>query len=173
MKATESAENIEDINIISDKINQWFDETFAKLKTSKRDEVDLIVSAILLACRKYSLAILDLIKNKHIIPAQALLRVLLETYAVLMWCFVPNKEEEDKKQQVHNRFERWDFLRIKEHKRLLETLNSNQLEYINAIKELEKQIDIYRNQGIECLPTKRTIFEELGKDWMLVYPKYY
>ncbi|MDD5327915.1 MAG: DUF5677 domain-containing protein [Phycisphaerae bacterium] len=172
MKATENTENI---NIVSNKINQWFDETFVKLKTSKRNEVDLIVAAILLACRKYSLAVSDLMKNKHIIPAQALLRVLLEIYAVLMWCIAPHREEDDKKQQVHNRFQKWDFLRAKEHKKLLEILDINQ--YTNDIRKLEEQVATYQKRGIKCLLGKRDIFEELAKeqdkDWIKIYAKYY
>jgi hypothetical protein len=171
--ATEGTENTEIYNLCFNKISEWFDETFAKLKTSKKDECDLVIAGILLACRKYSLATVDLIKNKHIIPAQALLRILLEIFATTVWCIKPHKPENDKKQQVHNRFMRWDFLRIKEHKKLLDVLNSGQPEHINAIKELEKQINIYQNDGVKCLPPKRTIFEELGKDWMLIYAKFY
>jgi hypothetical protein len=173
MKATENTENI---NIVSNKINQWFDETFVKLKTSKRNEVDLIVAAIFLACRKYSLAILDLIKNMHIIPAQALLRVLLEIFAVSTWCLRPDKTEDNKIQQVHNRFKKWDFLRAKEHKKLLEILDINQ-EYTNDVRKLEEQVATYQKDGIKCLPMKRDIFEELAKeqdkDWIKIYAKYY
>lgn len=111
-KATEiknnlATENTEIYNLCFNKINGWFDETFAKLKTSKKDECDLIIAGVLLACRKYSLAGLDLIKNKHIIPAQALLRVFVEIFTTMAWCIKLHKSENDKKQQVHNRLKRW------------------------------------------------------------------
>jgi hypothetical protein len=173
MKATENSENID---IISNKINQWFDETFIKFKTSKRNEVDLIVAAILLACRKYSTAILDLMKNIHIIPAQALLRILSEIFAVSTWCLRPDKTEDNKIQQVHNRFKKWDFLRAKEHKKLLEILDVDR-EYTNEVRKLEEQVATYRKDGIKCLPQKRNIFEDLAKeqdkDWIRIYAKYY
>ena len=63
---------------------KWYQETFDVVQKSSRPS-DLIIMGVLLVAKKHTLAILTLIKEKHLLSAQVILRVLIELHIKLHW----------------------------------------------------------------------------------------
>ena len=58
---------------------KWYQETFDIVQKNPRPS-SLIIMGVLLVAKKHTLAALTLIKEKHLLSAQVILRVLIELY---------------------------------------------------------------------------------------------
>jgi hypothetical protein len=163
-------------------IDNWFGNTFEQVKENVRpaSQLDLFIAGVLFCARKYSKAILVLLNDGHKLPAEALLRVLCELYAKFFWCLNVRADTRiERIRKIHERFRRWDYSRLIQHRKILKNVQSAcsgdfRLEIDKAMQEIEKGIETYNRQKLKCMPHTATIFKELPKDWESeVYPKIY
>ena len=164
-------------------INKWFEETLAQINANVRQirQLDSLLIGVLHCVRKYCNGIILLLDNDHKMPAAALLRILCELYANLLWCFkVSDKEGKAADDNaIYKRFRRWGYKGVIEHEKMLgkvseATSGDYKQEVDKALKKLEKSKAEYKNQGIRCMPDTAGIFRELRRDWAAeVYPRIY
>ena len=160
-------------------INKWFDETLSQIKPIRM--LDLSLIGILNCARKYCNGILVLLGNHHKMPAAALLRILCELYVKVLWCFQESDkaDEPDKDSIIFQRFQRWDYSRVVEQKKLLKNISSVSFgDYkqtiANILKGCEESIEKYKTQKLHCMPNAAQIFKDIPQAWgMEAYSKVY
>ena len=110
---------------IDEILDKWFDETFAMYqeKVHPPREVDLLMMGVLRYSRHCSITIFLLLRQEVKLSVMALLRVYLELYAKLCWCLKndPNNQK-DHKDEVYDKFKRWDYKRLVERRSVLNNL---------------------------------------------------
>jgi len=168
---------------INETINKCFDETFAQIqKISKAPrELDTLLIGVLHCARKYCNAIFVLLGNEHKMPAAALLRILCELYVKMRWCFkVSDKADKPATGNIiFQRFRQWDYARVIENRKILRNISKirsgdYKQQIDKALKEAEKSVANYKNQGLRCMPNTAKIFKELPEEWSReVYPWVY
>jgi hypothetical protein len=166
-----------------DTINKWFEETFENIRKQVRPstEIDHLLAGVLFASRKYTRAVLLLLSQKHVLPAKALLRVLCELFVKVVWCLNFRSSEEDTKQLIHENFQRWDYSRLIQDKKLLENLEKDvevdfRCEVQGALKKIDEGVVDYKERPVKCIPPTADIFRELSVDengWKAIYSKVY
>lgn len=165
---------------------EWHEDTFNAIKKKPRRS-DLIVMGALLVARKHTLAILALIKERHLLPAQALLRVLIELHIKFHWVMRRIKIRtvlNDKK--INSRLQQLDKRRVEDDKKLIKDLNENRFPQKNKIiTELDKQWAKYQRRRIKKSPDIASICQKLDKlavlgtpnnnmSWAsVIYPEFY
>ena len=110
---------------IDEILDKWFDKTFAMYqeKVHPPRRVDLLMMGVLRYSRHCSITIFLLLRQEVKLSTMVLLRVYLELYVKLCWCLKngPNPQK-DHKDEVYDRFKRWDYKRLVEHRNLLNKL---------------------------------------------------
>jgi len=163
---------------IDETINKWFYETSAQMQNHFKtaDLIDMLCAAVLKVSSNYCNAILSL-NNNHKMPAKALLRILCELTAKLVWClFVSDKNEENPDDIICKRIQRWAKYTLTENKKMLESLKNSmpddrKTRLVHDIESLKEQIE---NIEPSAMPAGTKIFEELTGLWKTgVYPVYY
>ncbi|MCD4831934.1 MAG: DUF5677 domain-containing protein [Anaerohalosphaeraceae bacterium] len=160
-------ENTDTFNLAADTIIKWYEQTHITMTIAKKP-LTLINSelmGILLAARKQTLGALTTLANKHILPTHALLRVIMDIYAVLLWALdaPKNGDEEAYQKEVWKRLRQWDYTRITKDKALLEDLCQTK-EIKSTIKKIDTDIEKLQNNGIKQLPNYKQLFQNLGRD---------
>ena len=171
----DSKENYDEFNIIADTIVKWYEQTHTAMTVTVNppSHLDVELMGILLASKQQTLGALTTLVNKHILSTHALLRILLETYAVLLWAFnAPIIESKTKSEEVFKRLRRWDYTRLKKDKMLLENLTRTP-EIDTIIEKAEADIEKLRKDGIKELPNTKQLYDDLGKEWKSVYANFY
>jgi len=110
--------------VIDEILDKWFDKTFAMYQEKVRHRgVDLLIMGVLRYSRHCSIAIFSLLRQEIKLSTMVLLRVYLELYVKLCWCLKndPNPQK-DHKNEVYDRFKRWDYKRLVEHRNLFNKL---------------------------------------------------
>lgn len=176
-----------EIDEVEKTINGWFEKTFQNIQNNRlRYGLDKLMVGVFLITRKYIRATITLLRDNHIAPSGALLRILCELYVKFLWCLnVPGGlAEKERNQKIYENFRRWDFSRIREQKRLLEKLlpsaRGNFVKEIqNSLGKAYKEIAKCKSQHLKCMPDTKGIFRILSKnlrnkEWeTIVYPKVY
>ena len=145
-------------------ICEWHKDTFDAMKKKPRRS-DLILMGVLFVARKHALGMLTLIKEGHLLPAQALLRVLIELHIKLHWVMRDLKirtEENDK--EIYLRLQQLDKKRVEDDKKLIKDLNETRWPQKNKIlTQLEDQLTEYKRRGIKISPDIASICREFDK----------
>jgi len=165
---------------------KWHEHTFNAIK-KKTKRSDLIVMGALLVARKHALAILALVKERHLLPAQVLLRVLIELHIKFHWVMRRIKIRtisNDKK--IYSRLQQLDKRRVEDDKKLIKNLNENRFPYKNKIiTKLDTQSAEYKRRRIKKSPDIASICQKLDKlavlgtpnndmSWAnVIYPEFY
>ena len=151
-------------NLTADTMIKWYDQTFTTFTIAKpeRRGTDIELSGILLVARKQTLGALTTLANKHILSTHALLRVLIETYIVLVWVLsdLPN-DKKPTSDEVYKKLRRWDHTRLKKDEKLLKSLpRTPKIE--SAIGKVKKEIKKLQRGRIKQLPNNKQLFRSLG-----------
>lgn len=152
-------------------LDKWFDETFAMYqeKVHPPRGVDLLMMGVLRYSRHYSITTFLLLKQEVKLSTMVLLRVYLELYVRLRWCLINNpKSQKNHQDEVYDRFKRWDYKRLLEHKnrlnKLLEITNDDSRSKIcEAQKNADDCIEEYKRQKVKCIPDVWQILKELSE----------
>ena len=169
---------------------KWYQETFDIVQRASKGQLrqtDLIVAGTLLVARKHTLAALTLIKEKHFLSAQVILRVLIELHIKLHWvmCDVESKTKENDK-KIYLRLQRLDKRRVGDDKKLIKDLDENRWpKKDKTLAQLNGQIAEYEKRNIKKSPDIASIckkLDELGflnaskddESWQSwIYPEFY
>lgn len=164
-------------------INKWFEQTFEKFQKEVRPstENDLLLAGVLFAARKYIRAVLSLLLQNHALPAKALLRCLCELFVKVFWCLNVRDDVEDLKQSIHENFQKWDYSRLIQDKKLLEKLEKSATgDFKNkvqcSLKKAYRDIAEYKRRRVKSMPDTASLFVVLSRDesaMNLIYPKIY
>lgn len=171
-------------------LDKWFDETFAMYqeKVHPSRGVDLLIMGVLRYSRHCSIVIFSLLEQEIKLSTMALLRVYLELYLKLCWCLKndPNSQK-NHKDEVYDKFKRWDYKRLVEHRNLLNKLlevtkDNSRSEICEAQKKVGDCIGEYKKQRLKCMPDMWQIlkelseaeeFQEFPEEILKLYPKLY
>ncbi len=141
--------------------------------------VDLLMMGVLRYSRHCSITIFLLLRQEVKLSTMVLLRVYLELYVKLCWCLKndPNPQK-DHKDEVYDRFKRWDYKRLTERRKLLNKLlevtkDNSRSGICEAKKKADDSIEEYKKQRLKCMPDVSQIFKELPEDFQEIYPKLY
>ena len=168
---------------IDEKVNHWFCQTFENIQKEVHPstENDLLIVGVLFTARKYTRSILLLLSQKHVLPAKALLRILCELYVKAFWCLNAQDNGKNVKKKIHENFQRWDYSRLIQDKKLLTNLEKyaegdfkDKVE--NVLNKADDDVADYKGRPIKCIPSTADIFRELSvKDniWDIIYQKIY
>jgi hypothetical protein len=145
-------------------ICEWHKDTFNAMKKKPRQS-DLILMGVLFIARKHALGILKLIKEGHLLPAQALLRVLIEVHIKFHWVIRDLKiRTEENNKEIDLRLQQLDKKRVEDDKKLIKDLDETRWPQKNEIlNRLEDQLTEYERRGIEKSPDIASICRELDK----------
>lgn len=145
-------------------IVEWHKDTFGSMKKKPRQS-SLILIGVLFIARKHALGMLKLIKEGHLLPTQALLRVLIELHIKIHWVMRDLKirtEENDK--EIYLRLQQLDKRRAEDDKKLIQDLDETRWPKKNEIlNQIEKQLSEYKRRGIKKSPDISSICRELDK----------
>jgi len=166
------SKNYDTFSIVADTIMKWYEQTrTCKEKMSSNHDVELM--GILLAAESQTSGALTTLASNHILSTHGLLRILVETYAVLRWTLnVSASDEKTKSDEVYKRLRRWELNRLWQDKKFLQNLSQTE-EIKSALKQVEIDIDKYQKGGIEKLPCVEQLYNDLGKGWVEVYTAFY
>ena len=170
-----SKEKYDIFSIVADTIVKWYKQTHATMTIAIKPacRLDVELMGILLAAKEQTLGTLITLADKHILSTHALLRILVETYVVLLWALnVPVNEKKPKSDEVYKRLRRWDYTRLKKDKALLENLPQT-TEIESAIRKAEEDIEKLQRGGIKELPNIKQLYDYLGEEWGEVYARFY
>jgi len=162
-------------------INKWFDETQTLMEErfKARKPIDMLCAGVLKVGKNYCDAVLLLIKSNHKMPAKALLRILCELTAKIVWClWVPDANGEKADDKVYEKMQRWRKATLIENRKMLESLREAMP--VQGKSHLKEDIDNL-NTEIEKIKTNENmpgttvkIFEKLPQNWKdEIYPVYY
>ncbi len=183
---------------IDEMLDKWFDKTFAMYqeKVHPPRGVDLLMMGVLRYSRHCSITIFLLLSQEVKLSTMVLLRVYLELYVKLCWCLKndPNPQK-NHKDEVYDRFKRWDYKRLIEKKKLLkkelevieesskpEAFKDRKSEICKAKKEADGEIEKYKRQKVKCIPdvwrilkelSETEYFQESPEDILRIYPRLY
>ena len=173
-----------------DSVPKWYQETFDIVQQASKGQLrqtDLIVAGMLLVARKHTLAALTLIKEKHFLSAQVILRVLIELYIKLHWvmCDVESKTKENDK-EIYLRLQQLDKRRVEDDKKLIKDLDENRWpKKDEVLAQLNGQIAEYKKRNIKKSPDIASICKKLDELGVLnalndnefwqscIYPEFY
>lgn len=171
----ENKENNNVSKLAADTIIKWYEQTHTTIieKGPTRPNLDSELLGMLLAAKSQTSGALTTLANNHILSTHGLLRILVETYAVLRWALnVSASDEKTKSDEVYKRLRRWDYTRLNEDKKLLENLpRTPKIE--SALGKVNKDIGKLQEGHIKGLPNNRQLYENLGKEWVEVYARFY
>jgi len=150
--------------------SRWFDETAAKMEKyfKTNSQIDMLCAGTLKVATNYCNAVFLLLKNGHKMPAKALLRVLCELTAKLVWCLlISNEDKQNADDIIYEKFQRWQKSTYVENKKLLESLREavpgkQKSELDNKIESLRKNAE---QINLSPMPKLTKVFEELHGDW--------
>lgn len=147
-----------------DSVLKWYQETFEIVQKKPRPS-DLIIMGVLLVARKHTLAALTLIKEKHLLSVQVILRVLIELHIKLHWvmCDLESKtEENDKKKYL--KLQSLDKKRVEDDRKLVRDLDENRFSQKDEIlAQLNGQIAEYEKRNIKKSPDIVSICKKLDE----------
>jgi hypothetical protein len=172
----ESKGNYDIFSFAADTIMKWYEQTHTTMTVARKPPSPLNSEfmGILLAAKKQTVGALTTLANKNILSTHALLRILIETFIVLVWALkVPEGEENTKSDEVYKRLKMWDRTRLRKDKALLEDLPRT-TEIESAIEKAKADIERYKKDGIEELPPYKQLYDDvLGKESGEMYAKSY
>jgi len=169
-----------------DSVLKWYQDTLDVIQKEPRKS-DMVMAGTLLVARKHTLATLALIKERHLLSAQVILRVLIELHIKLHWvmCDVKNKTEENDK-KMHLRLQSLDKKRVEDDMKLIKNLDESRFPKKNEIiTQLNEQMAEYQRRSIKKSPDIVSIckkLDELGvlnasnddESWQSwIYPEFY
>jgi len=168
---------------IDETVNNWFGQTFENIQKEVRPvtENDILIVGVLFSARKYTRSVLLLLSQNHALPAKALLRILCELFVKVFWCLNVQDSGKDVKKTIHENFQRWDYSRLLQDKKLL----SNLEKYVegdfrgkveDALKKADGDVADYKERPIKCIPSTADIFKELSANesiWNILYSEIY
>ena len=143
---------------------KWYQKTFDIVQKSPRPS-DLIIMGELLVAKKHTLAVLTLIKEKHLLSVQVILRVLFELHINLHWvmCDMKSKTKENDK-NIYLRLQRLDKRRVWDDIKLIKDLDENRCPKKNEIlDQLNGQVAEYEKRGIQKSPNTVDICKKLDE----------
>ncbi|MBN2183304.1 MAG: hypothetical protein JW715_15445 [Sedimentisphaerales bacterium] len=155
---------------IDEILDKWFDETFAlyQQKVHPPREVDLLIMGVLRYSKHCSVTIFLLLRQQAKLSTMVLLRAYLELYLRFCWCLINDPTlQKSHLDKVNDRFKRWDYKRLLEHRNLLNRLLEVTKDDSNSgICEAQKKVDDgikkYKKQGLKCIPDIWQILKELS-----------
>ena len=136
-----------------DSVLKWYQETFEIVQKQPRPS-DLIIMGVLLVAKKHTLATLTLIKEKHLLSVQVILRVLIELHIKLHWvmCDLESKTEENDK-IIYFKLQSLDKRRVEDDRKLVRDLDENRFSQKHEIlAHLNGQIAEYEKRNIKKSP---------------------
>lgn len=164
---------------IDEILDKWFDKTFAMYqeKVHPPQRVDLLMMGVLRYSRHCSITTFSLLRQEAKLSSMVLLRVYLELYIKLCWCLINDlNSQKDHKDEVYDRFKRWDHKRLVEQRNLYkkeleiiegsskpEASKDRRTEICKAIKKADDCIKKYKEQGLKCIPDIWQILKELSE----------
>jgi hypothetical protein len=169
------SKNYDIFSIVADTIIKWYKQTHTAITEKRpiRPNFDSELLGILLAAKSQTSGALTTLANDHILSTHGLLRILVETYAVLRWALnVSATDEGVKSGEVYKRLRSWDHHRAVKDKALLEE-QSQTPEIKSNLKQVKSDIDGYEKAGIKELPCVQQLYSDLGKGWGKVYTAFY
>jgi len=163
---------------IDETINKWFEKTFElieqQLKTHK--DIDLLLVSSLRTGERYCKATLLLLNNNYLSPAKALLRILSELIAKLLWCLIiPDNGANRTNEIIQERIDRWKKSTALKLAKGLEEFSDVFSANINKIIEEAKRLRTFA-KGINPkeMPNVNQIFKDLPNPWYEeIYPRIY
>jgi len=166
---------------IDEILDKWFDKTFAMYqeKVHPPRGVDLLMMGVLRYSRHCSITIFLLLRQEVKLSTMVLLRVYLELYIKLCWCSqIDQNTRKDHKDEVYDRFKRWDYKRLVEQRNLLNKLlevtkDDSRSGICEARKKADGEMEKYKKQGLKCMPDMWQILKELPEKFQELYPKLY
>jgi hypothetical protein len=167
--------NYDIFNLATDTIIKWYEQTHTTIteKRPVRPNLDSVLLGILLAAKSQTSGALTTLANSHILSTHGLLRILVETYAILRWTLkVSTSDEKTKSDEFYKRLRSWELNRLWQDKKFLQNLSQTE-EIKSALKQVEMDIEEYQKEGIEKLPCVEQLYNDLGKGWGEVYTKFY
>lgn len=148
---------------------KWYQDTFDVIQKEPRESA-MVMAGTLLVAKKHTLATLALIKEKHLLSAQVILRVLVELHIKLHWvmCDVENKTEENDK-KIHLRLQSLDKKRVEDDSKLVKELDENRFSQKDKIlAQLKGQIAEYEKRNIKKSPDIASICKKLDESRVLI-----
>jgi len=170
---------------LDETIDKWFEQTFEKFQKEVHPpaENDLFLAGVLFASRKYVRAVLLLLSQKHALPAKALLRCQCELFVKTLWCLNVKGDTEVAKQAIHDNFQRWDYSRLIEDKKLLTDMakyaeGDFKRDLQLSLEKVAKDVEEYKSRGIKMIEKVPFLCAKLshdrGKEEMeRIYPEIY
>lgn len=163
-------------NLVADTIIKWYDQTHTTMTIARKTPsyINSEFMGILLAARKQTLGALTTLANKHILSTHALLRILVESFIVLIWAIEgPAEEKKTKSADVYERLKSWDLFRLRKDKALLEDLPQTP-EIKSNINKAKSDIERLEKDNIKTMPPYKQLYDDvLGKESGEMYAKSY
>ena len=147
-----------------DSVLKWYQETLEIVQKKPRPSSQIIMGELLVA-RKHALAVLTLIKAKHLLSAQVILRVLFELYIKLHWvmCGLESRTEENDK-EIHLKLQQLDKRRVWDDRKLVRDLDKNRFpKKDETLEQLNGQIAEYEKRKINKSPDIASICKKLDE----------
>ena len=169
-----------------DSVLKWYQETFEIVQKKPRPSA-LVIMGILLVAKKHTLAALTLIKEKHLVSVQVILRALIELHIKLHWvmCGLKSKTEENDK-KIYLKLQSLDKKRVGDDRKLVRGLDKNRFfQKDEILARLNEQMAEYEKRKIKKSPDIVSICrkldelgvlnasknEQLWQSW--IYPEFY
>ncbi len=162
-------------NLAADTIMKWYQQTHTAIteKGPTRPNLDSELLGMLLAAKAQTSGALTTLATNHILSTHGLLRILVETCAVLRWALnVSAGDEKNKSDEVYKRLLSWELERLYKDKALLEE-QCQTPEIKSNLEQIKSGIDSYEKAGIKKLPCVQQLYSDLGKGWGKVYTEFY
>ena len=142
---------------IDEILDKWFDKTFAMYqeKVHPPRRVDLLMMGVLQYSRHCSITTFLLLSQEVKLSSMVLLRVYLELYVKLCWCLKNDlNSQKDHKDEVYDKFKRWDYKRLVEQRNLLNKLlemtkDDSRSGICEAKKKADGEIEKYKKQRLK------------------------
>jgi hypothetical protein len=147
-----------------DSVLKWYQETFEIVQKKPRPS-SLIIMGELLVARKHTLGALTLIKEKHLLSVQVILRVLIELHLKLHWvmCGLESRTEKND-EEIHLKLQQLDKRRVWDDRKLVRDLDKNRFpQKDQVLEQLNGQIAEYEKRKINKSPDIANICKKLDE----------
>lgn len=154
---------------VDETVNKWFEETFERIERQLKrgEDIDKILVSSLQTGESYCKATLLLLQNNYLSPSKALLRILSELTAKLLWClFIPDNGTNRINETIQERIDRWKKNTVlKSAKELEEFSDCFSADRDNLKKEAGKLRMIANEINHNEMPNVKQIFKDLPEPW--------
>lgn len=163
---------------INDTINRWFEKTFELIEQQLKscEDVDLLLVSSLRTGETYCKTTLLLLHNNYLSPAKAVLRILGELIAKLIWCLlIPDNGTDCINEIIQKRIDRWKKSTALELAKGLEEFSDVFSANRDKItKEANKLRTVAKAINQKEMPNVKQIFKNLPEPWYKeIYPRTY